>query len=124
MKLPIKLIPQEIIDQYHLLDLVYNGYIYIKIRKGMLGLKQAGRIANNQLQKHLATFGYAPIPRTQSLYQHALRPVTFSLIVDDFGVKYIGQEHANHLINALQQCYKISIDWTGSQYLGLKLKWD
>jgi hypothetical protein len=28
------------------------------------------------------------------------------------------------LINALQQLYEISIDWTGSQYLGLTLKWD
>jgi hypothetical protein len=56
MKLPIKLIPQEILDQYHLLDLVHEGYVYIEIRKGMPGLKQAGRIANDRLQKHLATF--------------------------------------------------------------------
>jgi hypothetical protein len=122
MKLPIKLIPQEIVDQYHLLDLVSNGYIYLEFRKGMLGLKQAGRIANDRLQKHLATFGYAPVPRTQSLYQHASRPVTFSLVDDNFGVKYVGQEHADHLIHALQHIYEISIDWTGSQYLGLKLK--
>ena len=90
----------------------------------MPGLKQAGRIANNRLQKHLATFGYAPVPRTPSLYQQVSRPVTFSLVVDDFGVKYAGQEHADHLIDALQKLYKISIDWTGSQYLGLTLKWD
>jgi hypothetical protein len=124
MKLPLKLIPQEIVDQYQLLDLVSDGYIYIEIRKGMPGLKQAGRIANDRLEKHLATFGYTPVPRTPSLYQHASRPVTFSLVVDDFGVKYVGQEHADHLINALQQIYEISIDWTGSQYLGLTLKWD
>jgi hypothetical protein len=48
MKLPVKLIPQEIVDQYHLLvDLVSDRYIYIEIRKGMSGLKQAGHIANN-----------------------------------------------------------------------------
>jgi hypothetical protein len=46
MKLPLKLIPQEVIDQYNLLDLVSVGYVYIEIRKGMPGLKQAGRIAN------------------------------------------------------------------------------
>jgi hypothetical protein len=123
MKLPIKLIPQEIVDQDHLVDLVSDGYIYIEIRKGMPGLKQAGRIANDRLQKHLATFGYALVPCTLSLYQHASRPVTFSLVVNDFGVKYVRQEHADHLINVLQQIYEISIDWTGSQYLGLKLKW-
>jgi hypothetical protein len=124
MKLSIKLIPQEIIDQHNLLDMVVHGYIYIKIRKGMPGLKQAGRIANDRLQKHLAKFGYSPVPRTPSLRQHDSRPVTFSLVVDDFGVKYVGQEHANHLIYALQQLYQISIDWTGSRYIGLTLKWD
>ena len=124
MKLPIKLIPDEIIAQYNLLDLVSDGYVYIEIRKGMPGLKQAGRIANDRLQKHLATFGYAPVPRTPSLWKHESRPVTFSLVVDDFGVKYVGKEHADHLINALQQLYQISIDWTGTLYLGLTLNWD
>jgi hypothetical protein len=90
----------------------------------MPGLKQVGRIANDRLQKHLATFGYAPVPRTRSLYKHASRPVTFSLVVDNFGVKSARQEHAEHLINALQQLYEISVNWTGSQYLGLTLKWD
>jgi hypothetical protein len=31
MKIPIGLIPQEIIDQYKLMDLVHNGYIYMEI---------------------------------------------------------------------------------------------
>jgi hypothetical protein len=57
MQLPIDIIPQEIIDQYQLLPLVHNGYVYIEIRKGMYGLPQAGIIANNKLRKHLATFG-------------------------------------------------------------------
>jgi hypothetical protein len=35
MQLPIDIIQQEIIDQYQLLPLVYNGYVYIEIRKGM-----------------------------------------------------------------------------------------
>jgi hypothetical protein len=49
MRLPIDIIPKEIIDQYNLLPLVQNGYIYIEIRKGMYGLPQAGIIANNKL---------------------------------------------------------------------------
>ncbi len=38
MRMPIDIIPQEIIDQYDLLPLVHNGYVYIEIRKGMYGL--------------------------------------------------------------------------------------
>jgi hypothetical protein len=50
MGLPIDIIPQEIIDQYQLLPLVHNGYVYIEIRTGMYGLPQAGIIANNKLR--------------------------------------------------------------------------
>ena len=124
MKLPIKLIPEEIVKQYNLLPLVSDGYIYLEIRKGMPGLKQAGRIANDRLQTHLAKYDYAPVARTPSLWKHATRPVTFSLVVDDFGVKYVGKHHADHLIHALQQMYEISIDWEARLYLGLTMKWD
>jgi hypothetical protein len=124
MKLPIKLIPEDIINHYNLRALDSDGYIYMEIRKGMPGLKQAGRIANDRLQKHLAQFGYAPVPRTPSLWTHASRPVTFSLVVDDFGVKYTDKKDAEHLIHSLTQLYKISIDWEGTLYLGLTLQWD
>jgi hypothetical protein len=35
MRMPIAIIPQEIIDQYKLLPLAHYGYVYIEIRKGM-----------------------------------------------------------------------------------------
>jgi hypothetical protein len=38
MRIPIKLIPHEIIDQYNLLPLVSEGHIYIEVQKGMYGL--------------------------------------------------------------------------------------
>jgi len=44
--------------------------------------------------------------------------------VDNFGIKYIGKEHTDHLIKILEEHYTISEDWTGSAYLGLKLDWD
>ena len=50
MRIKIENIPQEIIKKYNLKKLVHNGYIYIEIRKGMYGLKQAGVIANEQLE--------------------------------------------------------------------------
>jgi hypothetical protein len=44
--------------------------------------------------------------------------------VDDFGVKYIGKSHADHLIKTLMEHYKISSDWAGQRYIGLALQWD
>jgi hypothetical protein len=69
MKMPIYLIPDEIIEQYKLLPLVYNGYIYIEIQKGMYGLLQAGiLLANQLLQKCLTVHGYMPTPQTPGLW--------------------------------------------------------
>ena len=60
-------IPQEIIDQYNLTKLSSNGWVYMEIRKGMPGLKQAGKVANISLTKHLATHKYTPVPLTPAL---------------------------------------------------------
>jgi hypothetical protein len=46
------------------------------------------------------------------------------LVVDDFGIKYVGKQHADHLINAVKDLYGVSLDWTGSLYCGLTLQWD
>ena len=53
-------IPQDIIDQYGLRAKAVNGKVLVEIRKGMYGLKQAGRTANDQLKQHLKASGYVP----------------------------------------------------------------
>ena len=55
---------------------------------------------------------------------HEWRPIQFSLVVDDFGVKYVGEENAKHLVNALVEHYEISQDWDGKKYFGLTLEWE
>jgi hypothetical protein len=51
MRIPLNLIPQEIQDEYNLLPLAHNDYIYVEIQKGMYGLPQAGILANKLLAK-------------------------------------------------------------------------
>ena len=47
MRLPLSIIPNKIIQQYSLQALATpQGLVYIKICKGMYGLKQAGLLAN------------------------------------------------------------------------------
>ena len=48
----------------------------------------------------------------------------FTLIVDDFGVKYVGKENADHLINVLKEHYEVAEDWDGTKYCGINLDWD
>lgn len=124
MRLPIDIIPDEIIAQYNLLPLIHHGYVYIEIRKGMYGLPQAGILANQLLTKRLALHGYAPTTHTPGLWRHKTRPITFTLVVDDFGVKYVGKQHAEHLHRALEEHYEATTDWDGTLYCGVTLKWD
>jgi hypothetical protein len=45
-------------------------------------------------------------------------------VVDDFGVKYEGREHAQHLYNTLQLKYTVTADWNGNKFLGMQLDWN
>eukprot|EP00956_Cyclotella_meneghiniana_P005705 scaffold7330_cov24-Cyclotella_meneghiniana.AAC.1 len=124
MRMPIKIIPQHIIDQYNLNDKVKNGYVYMEIRRAMYGLPQAGVLANKLLKERLAKHGYYEVAHTPGLWKHISRPVSFTLVVDDFGIKYVGKEHAEHLLNALKEHYTLDIDWEGKLYCGISLDWD
>ena len=48
----------------------------------------------------------------------------FTLVVDDFGVKYVGEEHALHLKAALEEGYTLTTEWEGKRYIGITLDWD
>jgi hypothetical protein len=87
-------------------------------------LKQAGILANQLLQKRLKPFGYHPARHTSGLWSHTTKPTEFSLVVDDFAVKYVTDADAHHLRNALLRNYEITTDWGGTVYSGIKLKWD
>jgi hypothetical protein len=91
----------------------------------MYGLPQAGILANQLLTKRLAPHGYYQCRHTPGLWHHKWRLVLFSLVVDDFGIKYVGREHIDHLIAALEDHYEFSKDWEGKLYYAeITLKWD
>jgi hypothetical protein len=105
MVINLSLLPQETIYKYDLIELAQDGKVYIEIQKGMYVLPQAGILANELLQRNLSKDGYQPTQHTHGLWKHDTHPVSFSLVVDDFGVKYVGRENAEHLM----ECIKIYI---------------
>jgi hypothetical protein len=82
-------LPQEMIEKYDLNTLAQDGKVYIEIQRGMYGLPQAGILDNKLLQRNLAKDGYRPTTHTHGLWTHDTRPISLSLVLDDFGVKYI-----------------------------------
>ena len=66
-------------------------------------VRSEGILANKFLKERLAEHGYFELPHTPCLFMHKTRPVWFILVVDDFGIKYIGRQHADHLIGVLKE---------------------
>ena len=91
MKMPLSIFPSWTRKQYNLDANALNGFVYWEIRKAIYGLPQAGMLANKQLRKHLKPAGFYEVAHTPGLWKHKRRPIQLSLIVDDFGVKYVGK---------------------------------
>jgi hypothetical protein len=124
-RMKIELFPEDIIQEYNLHNKVdATGNVHCKVRRGMYGLPQAGIIAQELLEERLLKAGYRQSKVTPGYWKHDWRPISFTLVVDDFGVKYINETDVNHLIQTLKQDYEIEEDWEGTRYLGITLDWD
>ena len=129
IRIPAKCIPPSIMAKYNLSQYVdRNGNIIFEINKTLWGLPQAGRLSKNRLCKHLASHGYHECKNTSGLFRHETLPIAFTLVVDDFGVKFPKDQRniAQHLIDSLTQngMYNIRISWEGRKYLGYTIEYD
>ena len=89
----------------------------------MYGLPQAGLLAQQRFITHLTSHGYHQTDTT-CLFRHVSNGTVFSLVVEDFGVKYMNFDGAIHLIRTRQNLYTMIICWTGSKYLGFSITFD
>jgi hypothetical protein len=76
----------------------------------MYGLPQAGIIAQELLQERLAKVGYHQSNIIPELWPHETRKLCFTLVVDNFAIKYTHMGDAQHLIDALKKDYMITIN--------------
>jgi hypothetical protein len=90
----------------------------------MYGLPQAGIIAQELLEKRLGEHGYYQSKIVNGLWKYKTRPICFSLVVDDFAVKYVKREDADHLIDTIRKYYPMTVDEEATKYIGLTTHWD
>jgi hypothetical protein len=125
MRKKIKDLPEEFVTMYNLANkATSDGNVYIKIQKVMYGLPQAGILTQELLEQGLNKHGYRQSPSTPGLWGHNYRPISFTLCVDNFGIKYVNCKHAAHLASILSKHYKCLHDWDGQRYLGMNINWD
>ena len=125
MQFAMSEIPQEIIDEYNLKTVVNEDiYCYAGIRKPLYGLLEAGYITNVKLKRILGLEGYIPSKFTPGLFTRKIREIVFSLVVDDFGVRYKKREDAENLLKTIQGRYPVKAEWDPIFYLGVTLEFD
>ena len=123
MRLPVKFLSTTIMDKYDLHQYTHNGAVLFEVVKSLYGLPHAGKISQDSLITHLATHGYHQTSTT-CLFRHESNGVTFTLVVDDFGVKFANKQSAQHLIDCLKLRYPLTVNWNATKYLGLSLRFD
>jgi hypothetical protein len=74
--------------------------------------------------EHLKSEGYTKT-MTEGLFVHPTKDIAFTLVVDDFAIKYTNKSDADDLIACIRKKYKkFKVDWDAKQYIGINLKWD
>lgn len=63
---------------------------------------------------------YIQYPNTSFFFENATNKISFTLVVDDFGIKYFDAD----LLHILELKKKISIEFSGQKYVGIRLVWD
>ncbi len=102
VKIPLTLFPVWIVEQYNLNKHAVHGFVHLEMRRAVWGLPQAGILANKCLRWKLAPFGYHESENTPGLWYHKSRSITFTLVVDNFGVRYVCKEDVQHLITSIK----------------------
>ena len=123
-RIKLSVIPQDMFDEYNLLDYEHKGWIYFEKVCGCYGLTQSVRLSNDLLCKRINKEGYFELSTTPGLWRQKRRPIQFMLIVDSFGVEYVGRKHTQHLAIVLKKYHEISEDWESKTFAGINLIWD
>jgi hypothetical protein len=107
-----------------MVKMVYKRYIHLEMQRAVWGLPQAGILAKKHRRCKLDPFGYYKHVNTLGLWYHESRPISLTLVVDNFGIKYKTKDDINHLIGAIKSTYTVTEDWTGNLHCSITLNWD
>ena len=82
---------EHTIKQYNFQRHANNDFLFVEIRKAIYGLQKVGALANTLLKERLSPAGYSKDPHIPGLWTDITRPIQFTLVLDEFGVKFTGK---------------------------------
>ena len=83
------------------MDKQINGFLYVDMEKVMYWLVQAIIIEHTDLKEHLCPFIYEPATINPGLWLRNINGINFTLVVNEFGIRYQRREETLCLINTL-----------------------
>ena len=112
MKIPFFCIPEKIRTQYNLYSIVGpDCYVYCEFRKGLYGLKQAARLAFDDLVKLLAPHGYLTVQEISRFMEKSDRTHSVYPLCCRFWYQIQCQGGRTSPHQFYQKYFKFSIDW-------------
>ena len=108
IRIPLRFLSPLILDKHTLHTFIHNNSILMEVDKSMYGFPHAGRKAQDVLIERLAKHGFHQTGTTCP-FRHDINNVAFTLVVNDFGVKFKDPAAADDLIRCLQLYYTLTI---------------
>jgi hypothetical protein len=125
MRINLKHIPTDVQLRYKMAEFVHKDHVYVEINKSIYGLPQSGRLSQDRLIKHLEKYDYVQCPNTPALFRHRVKNFAFTLVVDDFGIKYTDEADLDEFLAVLRKQYEITEDRNDTQkYVGITIAHD
>ncbi len=87
----------------------------MKIERSIYDLKQSGILSHQRMVKYLARYGYLQCHFSSGLFILDSNGTIFSLVIENFLVKYKDTAADQHLIACLQELNEITIDTASVQ---------
>ena len=112
-------------QRYHLNYKVRDDrFIYIKIKKSTLGLKQVVLLICDHLKNFLVLYIYYSILGKISLWNYKTRSAIVYLCVDNVGIKFQSKKDTSYLCTIIGANLKYTVYQEGKNYCGLNLDYN
>jgi hypothetical protein len=122
MRVPTSCIPQEVWDDPSCDIHIADKWLCMSRKPSRTLRPQGSRHPVVQpARQEVSSTRTQRMPCTPGHWRHRTKCTTFVLCVDDFGVKCFSKADAQHLTDALEADYKLTIDWDGALCCGLTL---
>ena len=115
-------IPKAFLDECELTLIIHDGCVYAEIIGGMCGLPQVVKSSYDQLIRRLMICGSEPNTLTPGIWINKRNGVTFTIAVEELGVKHASEIGLIHLMQALRDKCIVTVDRTRNLYCRIVLE--